>query len=89
VDHVNKKRLQLRVIDRHSTDLVDRMKKEDRKKPILRRNTEVVDLNEYMSSRKARSPEARNDWQNPGVEFLYPYFSLSNKRDDSMPAIIH
>jgi hypothetical protein len=75
VDHVNKKRLQLRVIDRRSTDLVDRMKKEDRKKPILRRNTEVVDLNEYMSSRKARLPEARNDWQNPGVEFLYPYFS--------------
>jgi hypothetical protein len=75
VDQVNKKRLQLKVIDRRSTDLVDRMKKEDRKKPIIRRNTEVVDLDEYMSLRKARSPEAGNDWQNPGVGFLYPYIS--------------
>jgi len=87
VDQMNKKRhvdqanerpqLQLKVIERRSTDLVDKMK-EGRKKQILRRNTEVVihDLDEYMSSMKGRSlPKARNNWQNPGVEILFPFLS--------------
>jgi len=77
VDQVNERRLQLRIIERRPTDLVDGMK-EVRKKTILRRNTEVVihDLNEYMNSKKVRCLSGvRKDWQNPGVQYLLPFLS--------------
>ncbi|KAG1753598.1 peptidase C14, caspase domain-containing protein [Suillus paluster] len=53
VDQLNEKRqLQLKIVDRRATDLADRMIQE-KKKPIFRRNTEVVDLDEYMSSQES------------------------------------
>jgi len=75
VDQVNERRLQLGIIERRPTDLVDRMK-EVRKKTILRRNTEVVihDLDVYMNSQKVRNlSRVRKNWQNPGVQFLLPF----------------
>ncbi|KAG0697595.1 caspase domain-containing protein [Suillus ampliporus] len=75
VDQLNKKRqLQLKIVDRRATDLVDRMKQE-KKRPIFRHNTEVVihDLDDYMNSQKARcTSEVRNDWQNPGFASHHP-----------------
>lgn len=75
VDQVNERRMQLRIIERRPTDLVDRMK-EVPKNPVLRRNTEVVihDLDQYMNSKKVRRLSGvRNNWQNPGVQFLLPF----------------
>lgn len=75
VDKSNEKRqLQLRIVNRRATDVDSRMTQEKRM-PILRRNTEVVmhDLDEYMSYQKTRrTSKARTDWQNPGYASHYP-----------------